>query len=198
MLIMSSRLVCGVGINDSTSPVVKFISGKQVTCRFYMKWAAMLRRCYKEGSTNRNQSYKNCTVCKEWLTFSNFKSWMEKQDWQGKELDKDIIKPNNKVYCPEYCCFISRKLNSFLIDKPRFRGLYPRGVSLFKRDGNFAAHISINNKSTNLGYYATPEAASKAYISRKVEMIKEFIPYISDQRVINGLFVHIDNLKESK
>lgn len=27
----------------------------------------------------------------EWNTFSNFKNWMEKQNWEDKQLDKDII-----------------------------------------------------------------------------------------------------------
>ena len=57
-----------------------------------------------------------------------FKRWMEKQDWEGKQLDKDIIKKGNKLYCPEFCFFVDNKVNSILTDPAAARGGTPNGV----------------------------------------------------------------------
>ena len=62
----------------------------------------------------RRPAYKDVVVRQEWLTFSNFKRWMEKQDWEGKQLDKDIIVLGNKVYSPETCAFVLGVTNGFI------------------------------------------------------------------------------------
>jgi len=41
---------------------------------------------------------------------------MERQDWEGKHLDKDILIPGNKIYSPDRCIFVSSLIN-LLIDK---------------------------------------------------------------------------------
>lgn len=111
------KLVCGVGINDADYPVRIRSHIKQDgtfldewRCPFYTKWQKMLSRCY--GKYNKSQkfnSYDQVEVCQEWLRFSNFKSWMEKQDWESKELDKDLLSGESKIYSPETCCFISHR-----------------------------------------------------------------------------------------
>ena len=93
------KLVCGVGINDADYAVVEwetigYVNGKQNQkrvweCPYYKVWGSMLKRCYSDKYQERYQTYKGCTVSEEWLTFSNFKNWMEKQDWEGKHLDKE-------------------------------------------------------------------------------------------------------------
>lgn len=79
----SNKLVAGVGVNDADYPIVRFgrgINGKRTRewiCPFYKTWAAMLNRCYRLANDKRYNSYKQTTVCDDWHTFSNFKSWME-------------------------------------------------------------------------------------------------------------------------
>ena len=115
----SNKLVAGVGVNDADYPVVRFgkdINGKrnrEWVCPFYKTWAGMLNRCYRKATNNEYSAYADTTVCKEWYTFSNFKSWMEKQDWEGKELDKDLLTDNNQ-YSPKNCIFIPAWLNTFI------------------------------------------------------------------------------------
>lgn len=115
----SNKLIAGVGINDADYPVVRFgndISGKrnrEWICPYYKTWAAMLNRCYREANDERYNAYKDTTVAVEWHTFSNFKSWMEKQDWEGKELDKDLLTDNNQ-YAPSNCIFIPSSINIFI------------------------------------------------------------------------------------
>ncbi len=103
--------VCGIGINDADYKVLPRVNGKQLICPYYQRWVSMIKRCYSEKTQERQPTYKGCTVCDEWLTFSNFKVWMEKQDWRGKQLDKDVIMSGNKVYSPDYCSFITQKEN---------------------------------------------------------------------------------------
>ena len=120
---MRTRLVCGVGINDADykvelKRVVGRVNGKPIReidwiCPFYYKWRNMLVRGYSRKLKDRHKTYEECYVCEEWLRFSNFKAWMEQQDWEGKQLDKDLLVIGNKLYSPSTCCFVSRQVNSF-------------------------------------------------------------------------------------
>jgi hypothetical protein len=83
-----NKLICGQGKNDS----LVSIKG----CQYYRKWSNMLHRVF--GAKCHN--YVDASVCEEWLTFSNFKSWMETQDWHGKELT-----PIDATYSPSTCRF---------------------------------------------------------------------------------------------
>lgn len=153
-------LVCGVGINDSGYRVRrKTKGGVNWICPFYQVWAGMLSRCYSHKFKLKHPTYEGCSVSDDWLTFSNFKSWMEKQDWLGMDLDKDIIKPYNKIYSKENCAFIDRPLNRILLDRGSLKGDFATGVSMDKRSGRFVAQISINGKQAHLGYFLTEAEA---------------------------------------
>ena len=97
-MIRGKRLVYGVGVNDDSHPVTSYIrtkDGKKLqnwVCPFYKKWRSMLQRCYDPKNINRQPAYINCFVCEEWLTFSNFKAWMEQQDWCDKSPTKIAVK----------------------------------------------------------------------------------------------------------
>lgn len=123
------RLIYGVGINDSKST---YIEGKR--CKYYVTWKSMLQRCYSLKYKNKNPTYANCSVCDEWLTFSNFKAWMVKQNWEGKDLDKDILIEGNKIYSPETCFFISRRINTLLNVSKKRIGSLPLGVTFNKKN----------------------------------------------------------------
>lgn len=61
-------------------------------------------------------TYKNCTVCDDWLLFTNFKTYFDsnhKTDVDGKSftLDKDILFVGNKHYSPETCVFVPNVIN---------------------------------------------------------------------------------------
>ena len=76
-LIRRLKLVCGKGINDATYEVTKNkrANGKTKTywrCKFYDTWRSMITRCYHPKAITT--AYNDCSVCEEWLTFSNFKS----------------------------------------------------------------------------------------------------------------------------
>ena len=67
-------------------------------CPFYVKWMQMLQRCFCVEYKNKKPTYADVTCCDDWLLFSNFKKWMESQDYEGKELDKDLLVFENKIY----------------------------------------------------------------------------------------------------
>lgn len=95
------KLVCGIGINNadyttSLREELPKVNGKRKyrilwACPFYKLWASMLQRCYSEKRLIKDPSYVGCSVHPDWHRFMNFRSWMEKQDWEGMELDKDIL-----------------------------------------------------------------------------------------------------------
>ena len=166
------KLVYGVGVNDANYSVNPRVNGKRVACPFYSKWAGMLERCYSDKYQLRQPTYIGCTVCEEWLTFSNFKAWMEQQDWQGKELDKDILKPGNKVYRPDVCVFVDSIVNTFTITCGASRGQYPLGVCIRKLEKKFNAQCRnpFTKKREHLGSFTCQDEAHQAWKKRKHEL----------------------------
>jgi len=159
------KLVFGFGVNDSNK------STKVSCCPYYKRWYGMIKRCYSKIHHKTHPTYKDCTVCDEWLIFSNFKNWMVKQDWKGKHLDKDIAITGNKKYSPESCLFIEQEINKLLTDCRSLRGEHPKGVYFDKVKNKFIARCRINKKQKHLGYFSTPKEASEAYKDFKSKLI---------------------------
>ena len=183
------KLVCGVGINDADYVVCPTIDGKQVWCPFYQVWVDMLKRGYSVKLRTNYPTYSCCTICEEWLTFSNFKAWMEKQDWEGKQLDKDLLIEGNKVYSPDTCVFVDALVNCFILDNGADRGEWPIGVCFNKPAGKFQANCNnpFTKKLEYLGIFTCPEQAHKAWRSRKHELALQLADLQTDDRVKKAL-----------
>ena len=149
----------------------------------------MFQRAYCTKFRKRQPTYEGVTVCKEWLTFSVFRGWMEKQDWRGKALDKDIIRPGNKEYGPHTCCFVTNKVNSLLLDNISAGSEWPRGVTASK-SGRFTACCAVDGKSVNLGTFDSPDEASQAYRVAKYRLLMEAASGCGDEVVAKGLRGH--------
>ena len=165
--------VLGVGINDAGYNVAIRINGKQFICPFYRKWKSMLERCYSARFHKKHPTYIGCSVCDEWLMFSNFKLWMLNQDWKGNHLDKDILHQGNKVYSPQSCLFVDAKINSLLLDSKSARGLYPQGVCSLSNSNKFMAYVATNGKRSYLGLFETQEEAHDTYKAEKYKIISK-------------------------
>lgn len=161
-------LIYGVGINDADY-IVR--DGKD-TCPIYSKWSSMIKRCYSDKALAKFPKYKGCTVCDEWLVFSNFKLWMESKEWKGLSLDKDILVQGNKIYSPSTCVFVPLHVNNLLLDRRSLRGKYMQGVDLHS-SGRFRASCRRNSKNTHIGLYDTELLAHEAYKRFKYKVIKE-------------------------
>lgn len=190
--------IFGIGINDANYQVQPLIDNKRKICPYYKTWKKMLERCYSDKYHIAQPTYKECFVCKEWLTFSNFKSWMINQDWLGKQLDKDLLVKGNKEYSPDTCVFVTSQVNSLLNTQKANRGVYVLGVSWKKAMGKYQAQCSVGNACKALGYYLTEEEARQAYLHFKKELIITVANEQKDIRVKNALLKAIKTLHEEE
>lgn len=202
----AKKLVCGVGINDADYLVKKWetinTNGKRKrkliwSCPFYLAWVNMLNRCYSTKYQDRKPTYSGCGVSEEWLTFSVFKNWMETQDWQDKQLDKDLLFEGNKVYSADTCVFVSGMVNSFTIDCGVTRGELPIGVSWEKGSNKFKSRCRnpFTEKQEYLGYFTCEQDAHQAWLKRKLELAKELAAMQTDPRVAEALINRYSNYK---
>lgn len=183
-----------IGINDAPYHTTVKINGKQVRCPFYKVWSSMINRCYDPKYQSRRQTYIDCLVCSDWLYFMNFREWMLKQDWKNKALDKDLLEPNNTIYCPETCCFVSLSLNNLILTGKGKRGNYPIGVSWAKHAKKFSAMCSVDGKSVFIGYFDTEEEASLAYNKFKFNHVQSIAKQQNNIDISYGLLCHAENL----
>ena len=193
------KLVCGVGVNDSgyvteKKETIGYVDGKRKlkqvwVCAHYRVWVDMLRRCYCEKFQQLNPTYKGCTVSDEWLTFTNFKNWMEKQNWKGLQLDKDLLFEGNKVYSAGTCVFVTQVVNSFTNDHGAARGEWSIGTYWHKRDGKFRARCCnpFTQKREHLGYFTCELEAHQAWLKRKLELAHELASIQTDPRIAKAL-----------
>ena len=166
-----SRIIFGNGINDADYKVKPIINGRRLVCPFYKKWVDMIKRCYSKKEHVRYPSYAGCSVCDEWLVFSNFKSWMELQNWKGKFLDKDILIQGNKIYSPDFCLFVSGRVNTLLINSEGSRGSLKLGVDFHKKTGKYRARCRDGGRTVSIGAFTTENEAFEAYKKFKYQVI---------------------------
>lgn len=155
-------LLYGVGVNDC-------LDAK--SSEAYKYWNGMLSRCYSARKRQKWPSYEGCTVCDEWLTFSNFRKWFDENYIEGYALDKDIITKGNRIYSPDTCCFVPTRINNIILNRKRDRGKYPIGVT--ELCGRLYAFVCINGKQIRIGVFATVIEAFNAYKKAKERYIKE-------------------------
>ena len=168
--------VCGVGITGNRYPIVK---NKRPT-KEYNAWLRMLNRYFDETVKNEQPTYKDVSICNEWLLFDNFYEWLHLQPnfkkWDINKrwaIDKDILVKGNKTYSPETCCIVPQNVNCLFLKREAERGLYPIGVRY--TDSGFVAkcHNPFTNKGEDLGSYSTPEKAFYVYKDYKEDIIKQ-------------------------
>ncbi len=135
--------------------------------RSYNAWKDMRTRCYNTKFHERNPTYIGCSMAEVWWDFSNFYDWFSDNYIEGWALDKDLKNSGNKEYSPETCMYIPRQINNLLLNRAAGRGIYPQGVSWFKRISKFRADCNFNDKQNTLGYYDTPEEAQAVYWAYK-------------------------------
>lgn len=133
-------------------------------------------------------TYIGCEISEEWKIFSNFKAWMETQDWVGADLDKDILFPDNKLYSKDTCVFVTQNLNKFLTDSGATRGEYMIGVYWNKKAEKFHAKCRDgSDKRVNLGFFNTELEAHLAWKDCKHKLACKLAEDQSDSRVAEAL-----------
>lgn len=184
-----TKLIYGFGVNDSPMPVMTTVDGKRAKCQFYSTWHSMIKRCYDPIEHRNYPNYIGCTVFEDWKHFSNFKNWMLSQDWQGKQLDKDLLVKGNKHYSPSTCIFIDGRTNAFLTDRKRSRGEFPVGVNQNKGQPNYRAFCNdpYTNMRVHIGMFPTVELAHDAWKQQKHFYACKLAEEYTDERIKNAL-----------
>lgn len=203
------KLVYDVGINDADYKVqIKETighteDGRQIQkfiwiCPFYRKWYSMMCRCYSEKSKKDRPTYNGAAIVPEWHYFMTFRGWMEKQDWEGKQLDKDLLIPGNKLYGPDTCVFLEARVNGFLTESTKTRGDWPVGVYLDKSSGKYRALCwdTIAGKQKKLGRFDNPKDAHQAWLDKKIELAHALALQQSDPRIAAALIDRYENYEK--
>ncbi len=147
----------------------------------------MLKRCY----TSSDKAYQDISVCDEWLTFSNYKRWYDAQPKPKRpfDVDKDMLQGLSRVYSPETCLILPKRINNFLaVANKGMPGTY------YEKDRDkFQSYCqSIDGTRKHLGRFESEIAAHRAWQSHKAEQIEkladEYKEVIGlDKRVITCL-----------
>lgn len=198
MVSKSRKPIHGVGINDADYDVVLFETKQEATatgrksrkvlwkCPYYNVWYNMLSRVYGSSKYVNYKPWSGAEVCEEWLIFSNFKSWMETQDWKGKHLDKDIL-TESKIYSPESSVFVCGKINAFFADT---RGTRKTVEICKKHGGKYQASIKVNNGGdwvASACWYSSYEDAIQSYCAHRDVYAKYLTSLTDDPRVKHAL-----------
>jgi len=141
--------------------------------KIYSTWSKMLERCY----TDRKRSYKNVFVCEEWHNFQNFAKWYVENYYELKdeiiEIDKDILIKNNKIYSPQTCIFVPKKINDLIVNHKQNRSSVCLGVTQNTSNYSAVCNIMYNGKKIRyIGTYKTKEEAFNEYKKIKESHIK--------------------------
>lgn len=187
---MSHRgLIKGFGINDEPEGGA---SASKPMSPYYSRWKGIIGRCYGKEAVRR-PGYDGCKISDDWRSFMSFKTWMQQQPWQGNHLDKDILRPWEKLYCPETSVFVPVYINTLMNDCAAVRGDLPVGVTRNARGLPFAARIRLSgSKRVGLGVYETAEEAHQAWARAKAGVIRQAVDQYRttdrfDERVCTAL-----------
>ena len=185
------KLFFGIAVNDLNERII--VDGKNI--KSYDCWRHMLRRCYDQKHQSTRPTYIGCSVSNEWLCFSNFKEFYDKNYKDGYQLDKDILIQNNKIYSESTSVFVPRYLNMMLTDRRNERGNYPLGVSKLTdsdRKKPYTASCSDGFGKILINCFSTIEEAREFYIRTKRHVVLQQIERaksegFNDERVFQAL-----------
>ena len=179
-------LVYGIGYsNDGKYKKTKDYTnqnGHTIPTPSYRVWVEMLKRCYDTKYQLHKPTYKDCSVCEEWLNYQKFAQWYEENYYEVNDnevmrLDKDILVKGNKIYSPQTCIFVPNNINVMFTSCKTVRGDLPIGVSYNKKGKkHYRARMNnsiIGNKREDYGTYFTPQEAFEVYKYHKEQLIKQ-------------------------
>lgn len=208
-VVRRGKLIQGVGINDidytaSISIDVEGTKKKVWRCPIVVMWRSMINRCYSINHQKTHPTYIGCSVCEEWLTFSNFKKWVDIHYREGWHLDKDLLVKGNKVYSPDTCCIVPRDVNQIVVHK--MKGELPLGVAYEADRGKYRAMCKVGGKRIVAGRADDALSAHFLWVKAKILSVKVLREKYRDSkssqramcRVEAELIFHLENKIEVK
>ena len=168
-------IMCGIGYHG--------YEGVDCRSESYLRWHDMINRCYNDKFHERNPQYKGCTVCEEWLNYSNFKVWYDRNKIKGMslDLDKDILFKGNKEYSPATVVFVPHEINTLFVNCKKNRGDYPVGVHFDEKENKYRAGMSFMGERIRLGRFDSVESAFVRYKEYKEDFIKDIAEQYKDE-----------------
>jgi len=171
-----NSLIYGWGINDSISPagLRDYTDSSGVFHKLwidpvYKAWRGAISRCKSAATHKRLPNYIGVEISEEWKSFESFKSWALANGFDpAKVLDKDIV-GDGSLYSPTTCCFVSTRVNNFLVGH-KLKNSLPLGVSLDKDSGKYVAQVEFMNKCNRLGRFNNMWEAHLVYCRKKLEL----------------------------
>ncbi len=179
-------IMCGIGYRG-----VLYENGHTES---YLRWHDMMNRCYNEKFHEKHPQYRGCTVCEEWLNYSNFKVWYDQNKIRGMklDLDKDILFKGNAVYSPETVAFVPHEINTLFVNCKKHRGDLPLGVNFDTSKGKYRVQMAYMGRTKKLGTFNNVESAFIRYKEYKEDFIKNMakryknkIPYKVYEAMMN-------------
>lgn len=165
------RSVLGIGYMG-IGPYSSYDSDRKTHSRSYVTWRNMLHRL----SPGVCEPYSDCSVSEEWKCYQIFAEWYENQpgsNLDGWEIEKDFLKPNNRVYCAENCCLLPKAINNFIRSNKHLRHGLPIGVNVVK-SGGYRAVVSSKHGHVKGPTRKEVEIAAEDYFEIKLKMLKDF------------------------
>ncbi|AUR91657.1 hypothetical protein NVP1161O_215 [Vibrio phage 1.161.O._10N.261.48.C5] len=206
---MSRGKTYGIGVNDSEYKVrtTETVDGKQIItweCPIFTTWKDMMKRCYSENYHKKQPTYKDCSVCTEWLSYMNFHKWAKDKhglDPDGKklQLDKDLLIPENIVYSPDTCLFVPSKVNTFLSEGSRTRDRkLPKGLCWSKAREILQVFCKdpLDRHSKFLGDVSSVEEGVELYKKTKLKYLEDL--YTAGYVDSNLLYVLQERIKHNE
>ena len=131
----------------------------------------MLLRCYDPKYQKTYPAYYGIVeVCVEWHNYQNFAELYTNNCYEVDErlhIDKDILKPNCKLYSLENCLLVPQRINELFTYKKNNLGL-PVGIRKTK-NGKF----SVGYNTDSLGTFNSLDEAFYVYKCAKEKAIKQ-------------------------
>ena len=175
-------LIYKKAINDAPYQTIITLNGVKYSCPYFTRWRNMLDRCYSPSWLKKHPTYVGCTVYPAWHSFMEFKKWMMTQNWEGKQLDKDLLSLGNKRYSPDTCLFVSRQVNSLFNERENAQGELPVGI--YGRKGKYEVGVSYGGgKRSWVGSYNSILEAIDAYVTAKMKAVSLVLQNEQDKQV---------------
>ena len=166
-------LIFGIGVADASKTKNK---------KAYSVWYDMIFRCYSPKAKESFPTYSDCKVCDEWMTLSNFIEWHESNYIDGYSLDKDILKLDNKIYCPDFCRYVPNIVNAMTVRTNMSMDESLTGASFNSARNRWQAGCRnpLTKKNEYLGLFDSEDSAHLAWAKRKSEIAVEVCESISN------------------
>jgi len=152
--------------------------------KVYTTWHSMFARCYNKKYHINRPTYTNCEVCNEWHNYQNFGKWYEENYYEVQNeqmcLDKDILVNGNKLYSPNTCVFVPKRINSFFNINTLSKS-ESKGVGYLKKRNKYIVQCKNFIGENKYKYFDSYEDAIREYRESKNNTIDDIATYYENK-----------------